>query len=125
MVGIHKRLHELQQGQRRVVRASVDGLPVFQYVPTSPQHPLQTVADEMRKSVTLLCLDEMQVTDVADGELPPSCLPRAMREVMERKVMERKRTGNGRASHARFERIRTAASFESLLCLVAREGMVL
>lgn len=87
MVGIHKRLHELQQGQRRVVRASVDGLPVFQYLPINKAHPLQTVADEMRKSVTLLCLDEMQVTDVADGELPLLSLIKCERMTL---------TGNGR-----------------------------
>jgi predicted ATPase len=28
---------------------------------------LQVVAEEMSQSVALLCLDEMQVTDVADG----------------------------------------------------------
>jgi hypothetical protein len=41
MVEMHTRLHQLQQSQERVVRMSVDGLPVYQYLSASSQHPLQ------------------------------------------------------------------------------------
>lgn len=68
MLSLHKRLHQLHQSQQRTVRQSVDGLPVFQYTPASEHHPMEVVADELAQDVHVLCLDEMQVRGLREGE---------------------------------------------------------
>lgn len=66
MVGVHSRLHALQQALPRVVVRSRQGLPVYRYAEPE-EEPLVTVARELGCRTAVLCLDELHVTDVADA----------------------------------------------------------
>merc|ERR1711871_1522662 len=69
MIEVHKEMHRVEQAQEvQVVKMPHTGLPVYRRKPLT-RHPVQLAAENIANSrcQRLLCLDEMQVTDIADA----------------------------------------------------------
>lgn len=73
MVEVHTKLHEAHAALPRRIVLTEQGLPIYKFGDESPDathiSPLASAVAALVEPHSLLCLDEMQVTDVADAML--------------------------------------------------------
>lgn len=70
MIDVHQRLHALHEQQPKRLAKTERGLPVYRYAAREGvADPVHQVGENIASEVKLLCLDEVQVHDVADALL--------------------------------------------------------